>query len=147
IYGPSAPVNVPLPTGLVPHLAPILLALLAIKLYRRPREESDFWLFQGMGLLQAALACALTPDVLFGGLLLAYLAALLTALAARHASAAGGPAAPALRAPGWAVLVGGAALACFLLTPRPGASWDPRVRFEGRPTYVPDPGPGYLALH
>src|SRR5205823_9698424 len=78
VFGPSAPWLLPLPTALVPHLGPILLALLAIKLYR-PRQERDFWLFQGMGLLQVGLACALTVDFLFGGLLLVYLACLLTA--------------------------------------------------------------------
>jgi protein-glutamine gamma-glutamyltransferase len=147
VYGPAAPASVPLPTGLVPHLGPILLALLAVKLYRRP-EGADFWLFQGMGLLQVGLACALTADLLFGALLLAYLAALLTALAVRHAAAVGAPAASALRSLAWAVLVGAAALACFLLTPRPGASWDPHVRFEGRPTVIPDAGgPGDLDLN
>jgi transglutaminase-like putative cysteine protease len=142
VFGPSAPWLLPLPTALVPHLGPILLSLLTIKLYR-PRQDRDFWMFQGMGLLQVGLACALTVDLLFGALLLVYLACLLTALALRESAPE--PAAAPPRSPGlllrcltWTLLISGVALGCFLLTPRPSGSWDPRFRFFGRASPNPD---------
>src|SRR5262249_53396419 len=65
IYAPTGSVIIPLPTGLVPHIGPIMIALLLVKLFR-PRQANDFWVFQGMGLLQVALACALASEPRFG---------------------------------------------------------------------------------
>ncbi|MBY0229230.1 MAG: hypothetical protein K2W96_08140 [Gemmataceae bacterium] len=47
-------VEVGLSAALVPYLGPVLMALLCVRLFR-PRSPSDFWLLQGLGLLQVAL--------------------------------------------------------------------------------------------
>src|SRR5690348_5571715 len=39
--------EMPVPVSLVPHLGPLLLALLLVKLFR-PRGRGDFWLLQGI---------------------------------------------------------------------------------------------------
>src|SRR6516164_6248484 len=48
----------PLTAVIVPHLGPLLLALLLVKLFR-PRGPGNFWLVQGMGLLLVSLGCVL----------------------------------------------------------------------------------------
>jgi transglutaminase-like putative cysteine protease len=137
--------QVPFPAGLVPPMGPVLMALLLVKVYR-PRTPADFWLLQGMGLLQVALGCVLATGPEFGGLLAAYLAGGLGCLAAHYlaasraapgqpwAVAGGRPARGFL--PGfvlrWTALVGGLALVVFLLTPRmEGPGWEPEARFGG----------------
>ncbi len=137
----------PLPAGLVPPLGPVLLALLLVKLFR-PRVHADFWLLQGMGLLQVSLACVLATGPEVGGLLAAYLAAGLGCLAAHYLAAArADPGRPwAMTGAGrrkaraflpsfmlrWAALVGSLALALFLLTPRMDVpDWEPFSRFSG----------------
>jgi hypothetical protein len=120
---------------LIPSLAPALLALLVLRLYRS-RARRDRWLLQGMGLLQVALACTLTTEPFFGLLLLLYLSLILPLLAlsqieeARRQAglAVEGVASPrlGLRPLGWvaAVCLGG--LLLFLVTPRTAwHSWDP----------------------
>ncbi len=83
IYSPSGPVVLPMPTALVPHFGPIVMALLLVKLFR-PRVAGDFWVLQGLGLLQVALACVLAGDPRFGLFLTAYFGCGLTALALHH---------------------------------------------------------------
>ena len=67
----------PLPAGFLPYIGPILIGLLVVKLFR-PVTPRDFWLLQGVGALQVALACVLVtkPDsgLFFAVLLAAYLA-------------------------------------------------------------------------
>src|SRR5262245_52943711 len=65
VYNPNGPVVLPMPTALVPHIGPMMLALMLVKLFR-PRLPADFWVLQGMGLLQVALACVLAADPRFG---------------------------------------------------------------------------------
>jgi transglutaminase-like putative cysteine protease len=137
----------PLPAGLVPPLGPVLMALLLVKLFR-PRGPTDFWLLQGMGLLQVGLTCVLGTGPEVGGLLAAYLAAGLGCLAAHYLAAArAAPGQPWAVAgtggrmargflPGfvlrWTALVGMLALALFLLTPRiEDTDWQPLSRFGG----------------
>ena len=40
VYGPDAPLTLPLPTGLVPHLGPIFLALLTVTWFCYLRKKS-----------------------------------------------------------------------------------------------------------
>ena len=150
IYDPTGLPILPLPTGLVPHVGPILMALLLVKLFR-PQGDADFWVLQGIGLLQVALACVLATDPLFGGFLAAYLCSGLLTLALRHAqiysagAAEGSGPTEAIRRSadvptsvgrflprllGWMLFVGVAAGIFFLVTPRTGGpSWDPYARF------------------
>src|SRR5437899_2739842 len=53
--------DLPLPAGLLPYVGPVLIYLLVIKLFR-PRTPRDFWLLQGVGALQVALACVLATS-------------------------------------------------------------------------------------
>ncbi|MFO0843791.1 MAG: transglutaminaseTgpA domain-containing protein [Gemmataceae bacterium] len=133
--------EVPLAVAVVPYLGPLLMGLTAVRLFC-PRSPRDFWVLQGLGLLQVALGCVLSSGALFGGALLAYLVVGLCALAAheRHRqggfAASGGGAAPG-RLAGWlgfslrwTTAVGLVALPLFLLTPRAeGPEWDPWGRF------------------
>jgi hypothetical protein len=143
IYNPSGPIVLPMPTGLVPHLGPIMIALLLVKLFR-PRRHADFWALQGIGLLQVALGCVLAADPRFGLLFAGYAVCALTSLALHHATSAESPAngvarAAALRAPAglylrrpllWTPVVGIGACILFLLTPRSNMPvWDPLTRF------------------
>ena len=79
--------SLPLPAGLLPYIGPILIGLLVVKLFR-PYTPRDFWLLQGVGALQVALACVLAANpesgLLFGGLLAAYLAFALGRLALHY---------------------------------------------------------------
>jgi hypothetical protein len=149
VRSPTGPIVLPLPTGLVPHLGPVLIALLLVKLFR-PRRPADFWVLQGLGLLQVALACVLAVEPRFGSLIAGYLACGVACLALRHvrelglrdtdgrvSSVANDPAAirvpagPFLRRPLlWVPFVGLLGAALFLATPRGHwQSWDPLKSF------------------
>ena len=67
------------PAGLLPHLGPLLMILLIVKLYR-PKRLPDFWVIQTMGLMMVTLAAVLADDQAFGMLLLAYLTSLIWCL-------------------------------------------------------------------
>ncbi len=139
--------GVPWPAGLLPPLGPVLLVLLAVKLFR-PKRLSDFWVFQTIGLMLVTLGCVLAGDPTFAALLLVYLAALVWCLALFHvyrsrrpapgplfqpgeAPAAGAPLPWRLlgagRAARWSAAVLPAGLALFMLLPRTGDSqWVPQ---------------------
>lgn len=136
----------PMPAGLVPPVGPVLTALLLVKLFR-PRRPADFWLLEGMGLLQVGLACVLGSGPELGLVLPGYLICLVGCLGA-HRIASGRTSAGAwsereaqLRMPGWRLLffafagaigVGLTALVLFLVTPRPEDwDWEPLQRFGG----------------
>ncbi len=68
------------PAGLLPHLGPLLMVLLAVKLFR-PKRLPDFWVIQTMGLMMVALAAVLADEQSFGGLLVLYLGSLIWSLA------------------------------------------------------------------
>jgi hypothetical protein len=143
----------PMPAGIVPALGPLLPALLIIRVFR-PREPVDFWLLQGMGLLQVGLACVLANGPEIGGLLVAYLACAMGCLLEHYLATgrvgAGGPEGsktawgwrswrlgPFLAS--WTVLTGGVAVGLFLVTPRLKVpDWDPMSSFgnmgRGRPS-------------
>ncbi len=72
--------GVPWPAGLLPHLGPVLIILLLVKLFR-PIRFADFWVIQTIGLMMATLSCVLAAEPMFGLLLVFYLAALLWSLA------------------------------------------------------------------
>lgn len=137
--------DIPLPVAIVPYLGPVLMALLLVRLYQ-PRGTDDFWLIQGLGLLQVALGCVLASGTLFGVLLFAYLVTSVCALTAhelhrqtlRSAPLEGEPSPEALSARTswllfsfrWVLGVSLLALPLFLMTPRVETSdWDPLMRF------------------
>jgi hypothetical protein len=64
--------DVPLAVLVIPHLGAVLMALLVVRLFRPPTPV-DFWMLQGLGLLQVALACVLASGTIFGTLLIVYL--------------------------------------------------------------------------
>lgn len=128
---------------LVPFLGPVVMALLAVRMFQ-PRTPGDFWVVQGLGLLQVALGCVLAGDTMFGPLLLAYLVLALCALAARERqaqrrrSAAAAPAEArriwALFGLRWGAAAAALAVPMFLVTPRhDGPEWQPFDRFLARP--------------
>ena len=100
--------GVPWPAGLLPQLAPVLVILLVVKLFR-PKRLPDFWVIQTIGLMMITLGCVLAYQETFGLLLLAYIASLLWCLMLFHfyreqrpAAAAGTPVAlfdPVLQEP------------------------------------------------
>jgi transglutaminase-like putative cysteine protease len=138
--------DVPLPAIVIPYLGPVLMALLLVRLFR-PRTPSDFWVLQGLGLLQVALGCVLASSSLFAISLFAYLVAAICALAAheRQSLAIRNEGATDGRKAGrerrwlafglrWAPVVALLALPLFLLTPRLEESdWDPLSRFGMKP--------------
>lgn len=137
--------EVPLPVAIVPYLGPMLMGLTAVRLYC-PHTPGDFWVLQGLGVLQVALGCILTSGTLFGALMLAYLVAALCAMAAnerqlqaaRSALEAGSTTTDRLVTWLWFSLrwtfgVALLALPLFLLTPRAeGPEWEPWSRFGYR---------------
>jgi hypothetical protein len=140
--------DVPVAVLLIPHLGPVLMALLLVRLFR-PRQPGEFWALQGYGLLQVALGCALASGTLFGACLLAYLVVGVCAVAfhEQHTQAGRGVAEPP-RVSGvdphspsgrqrwlafglrWAPAVAVLVVPLFLLTPRfEVQEWDPLARF------------------
>jgi transglutaminase-like putative cysteine protease len=124
--------------SLVPYIGPFLMALLAVQLFRS-RGPNDFWVLQGMGLVQVALGCVLASSPLFGLLMAVYLTCALGCLGLHYLSTPGTIGKP----PSWQWLVlfvvrfslpvAGFALAVFLLTPRSQSNvWDPLQRFGNR---------------
>lgn len=57
--------GVPWPAGLLPHLAPLLMLLTAVKLFR-PKRMSDFWGLQVLGIMMVTLASVLAGDIEHG---------------------------------------------------------------------------------
>lgn len=135
-------VDVPLLAAMVPYVGPVLMALLCVRLFR-PRSPTDFWLLQGLGLLQVMLGCVLATNTLFGLALLAYLSVAAAAAAAyeRHVWATRSgmvpepdppPPRPAWLMPalGWGLGTAALGLGLFLLSPRlDQPAWDPLSRF------------------
>ncbi len=63
--------SLPILTSILPCLGPVLMSLMLVKLFR-PREQRDFWLIQGLGLLQVCLGCVFSNTLLFGVLVGVY---------------------------------------------------------------------------
>jgi hypothetical protein len=152
--------TISLPAALVPFLGPFLMALLLVKLFR-PRTPGDFWLLQGMGLLQVGLGCVLTTGPLFGALVASYLACALPCLAlhyfAREQAAASEQGQrqkakdkrepEAISSPfsfflfpfslRWMLGAGLVGMVLFLALPRfNGQRWDPLDQFSSRPSFM-----------
>lgn len=68
------------PAGLLPHLGPLLMILLVVKLFR-PKRLPDYWVIQTMGLMMVTLAAVLADHHTFGLFLMLYLASLVWSLA------------------------------------------------------------------
>jgi hypothetical protein len=140
--GESWAADVPRLAALIPYIGPLLMVLLCVRLFR-PRSPADFWLLQGLGLLQVVLGCVLATGTLFGLALLAYLAAAASAVAAyeRHGWASKSglvpdpdplPASPGWLLPvlGWMLGTGLLGMGLFLLSPRlDQPAWDPLTHF------------------
>jgi hypothetical protein len=84
----------PLPVRLLPHLGFLLIVLMLALLFR-PKQLSNYWFLFGICFVAVALACALDSDVVFGLLLLAFLASGMWSLAIFYLWCG-------LRFPGWA---------------------------------------------
>ncbi|MFQ3593786.1 MAG: transglutaminaseTgpA domain-containing protein, partial [Gemmataceae bacterium] len=135
--------DVPLPAALVPYLGPVLMALLCVRLFR-PRSNDDFWLLQGLALLQVGLGCILASGSLFALSLLLYLVVAGAALAAgeryrrgKRSAWVSGPTATSTRwmrlGLWWIFGVALLAVPLFLLSPRSDQpDWDPLARFGVR---------------
>jgi transglutaminase-like putative cysteine protease len=135
--------KVPLYLALVPYTGPLLMAALLVKLFR-PRRRGEFWLLQGLGLMQVSLGCVLAGGPEFGALLAGYLASALACLALHYRLSAQAEGGARMTDDGWRAAarwllpftfrwtlgVGGLALLLSLLTPRsPDAGWDPQSNF------------------
>lgn len=68
------------PAGLLPHLGPLLMVLLVVKLFR-PKRLPDYWVIQTMGLMMVALAAVISDEFWFGPLVSVYFACLIWSLA------------------------------------------------------------------
>lgn len=135
--------ELPLSAALVPYLGPVLMVLLCLRLYR-PRSQDDFWLLQGLGLLQIKLGCVLASGTLFALALLAYVVTAAATLAAGERERRGRSSAwvtgPLSQQPDWMPLglrwgaaVASLTILLFLLTPRSDQpEWDPLSWFGMR---------------
>jgi hypothetical protein len=124
----------PLPAALLPDMGPLLMLLILVRLFR-PKERQDFWVFQGLGLLEVALGCVLGFTPWFGAVLFLYVVCALWALAlftlrgGTEGATATGPR-PARGEPvrplRWALGVTAAGLGLCLLLPRGEQdAWNP----------------------
>jgi transglutaminase-like putative cysteine protease len=82
IFGDAEPwhEDLPLAAMVLPHVGPLLMCLVLVKLFR-PKQGRDFWSLHGLGLLEVALACVLGSTPYFGIFLAAYLPCALWSLA------------------------------------------------------------------
>ena len=138
----GTPQALPMPTALVPFVGPILAFLVMLRLFG-PKGRRDFWILQGMGMLQVSLACVLTTGTIFAFLFSSYLFSLVWILK-RYQATRGEvelstnplESRPSLRSMGlfpsigWTLLLGVLSVGIFLVTPRTdSASWNPLLRF------------------
>jgi transglutaminase-like putative cysteine protease len=134
--------SLPMPTALVPFVGPILAFLVMLRLFG-PKGRRDFWILQGMGMLQVSLACVLTTGTIFAFLFSTYLLSLVWILK-RYQATRGEvelstnplESRPSLRSMGlfpsmgWTLLLGILSVGIFLITPRTdSSSWNPLLRF------------------
>ena len=138
----GSPQSLPMPTALVPFVGPILAFLVMLRLFG-PKGRRDFWILQGMGMLQVSLACVLTTGTIFAFLFSSYLFSLVWILK-RYQATRGEvelstnplESRPSLRSMGlfpsigWTLVLGVFSIGIFLVTPRTdSASWNPLLRF------------------
>ena len=138
----GSPQSLPMPTALVPFVGPILAFLVMLRLFG-PKGRRDFWILQGMGMLQVSLACVLTTGTIFAFLFSSYLFSLVWILK-RYQATRGEvelstnplESRPSLRSMGlfpsigWTLVLGVFSVGIFLVTPRTdSASWNPLLRF------------------
>jgi len=138
----GTPQALPMPTALVPFVGPILAFLVMLRLFG-PKGRRDFWILQGMGMLQVSLACVLTTGTIFAFLFSSYLFSLIWILK-RYQATRGEvelstnplESRPSLRSMGlfpsigWTLVLGVSSVGIFLVTPRTdSASWNPLLRF------------------
>jgi hypothetical protein len=131
--------DMPLQVTILPMLAPILMALLVVRLFRS-RTHGDILQMHGIALLQVALGCVLASGTLFGFFLAAYFILALCSLATNEARLQRREASPAADPPNgsrrwgrfaltWLVLVLLVGVPLFLITPRlDGPDWEPLSR-------------------
>ena len=138
----GTPQSLPMPTALVPFVGPILAFLVMLRLFG-PKGRRDFWILQGMGMLQVSLSCVLTTGTIFAFLFSSYLFSLVWILK-RYQATRGEvelstnplESRPSLRSMGlfpsigWTLVLGVFSVGIFLVTPRTdSASWNPLLRF------------------
>jgi hypothetical protein len=157
--------DVPIAVLLIPYLGAVLMALSILRLFRPPTPV-DFWMLQGLGVLQVALGCVLASGLLFDISLIAYLIVAGCAVACheRHVQTRHGPgevitdahgqsngsSSTLLRHPNapqssswlvfslrWTPAVALLVGILFLITPRlEGPDWDPLARFGVQPPKI-----------
>jgi transglutaminase-like putative cysteine protease len=130
--------DMPLQVAILPLLAPVLMLLLLVRLFRA-RTPDDVLQMHGIALLQVVLACVLASGTLFGFLLAAYLVLGLCSLAINEARLQRRESAPVAESPigprwwrfglAWLLLVLLVGVPLFLITPRlDGPDWEPLSR-------------------
>ena len=131
----------PMPTAVVPLVGPILAFLVMLRLFG-PKGGRDFWILQGMGVLQVSLGCVLTTGSYFALLFFPYLVVLIWLLR-RFQSTRGeealvqvlpsgkyGVPPGAMTSVGWSLMLVSLSVVLFLVTPRSDTnSWNPILRF------------------
>ena len=134
--------SLPMPTALVPFVGPILAFLVMLRLFG-PKGRRDFWILQGMGMLQVSLACILTTGTIFAFLFSTYLFSLIWILKRYQATRGEAELStnpqesrPSLRSMGmfpsmgWTLMLAALSVMIFLITPRTdSSSWNPLLRF------------------
>jgi hypothetical protein len=150
--------DLPWPAALLPHVGPLVMALLVVKLLR-PKQLADYWLLQTIGLLEVALACVLTGEPLFGLLLWAYLfsglwcLSLLQIQADKQTRTPGAVRVPwpllgLARAGWWALLAAVLGLGLFLVAPRQGnLVWDANLLASTVQQQIPTGQPGLIDMN
>jgi hypothetical protein len=133
-------IDIPILSAIVPYIGPVVMALTCVRLFR-PRSPVDFWLLQGLGLVQVSLGCVLASSGLIAPALLGYfvVAALAVAAHERHqmmlrsaegAAPRSGVGQIVLSTVKWSLGTALAGLAFFLASPRSDQpEWDPLARF------------------
>lgn len=140
--------TLPVPTNMLPYLGPMLMVVLAAKVFRQ-KTFADYWAFHGIALTMIGLAAAMAEDSIFMLLLIGFLIVWCWSLTLLYlnreaipkrleqiaetdlrigdaeARAARGSRVPWLgRASRWALLALLLSLGLFLITPRsPGGNW------------------------
>lgn len=127
--------TLPWPAGGLPFLGPLLMLLIAAKLFR-PKHQGDWWALYCISLASVGLAMSLAEDIIFVGLVLLYAVCAVWSLSLFqfHRTAEDSPARdPRLkgavsylpRAVAWSAAAGLIAAPMFFLTPRTsGVQWE-----------------------
>ncbi|MEZ6143697.1 MAG: DUF3488 and transglutaminase-like domain-containing protein [Zavarzinella sp.] len=142
----------PWPASYLPFVAPVLVLLLPMKMFR-PKHMGDYWAMFGLSMLTVALACAMAQDGIFLLVVLIYLFVLVGSLRSFHLlREAGVESAAEIRSSGQKISMVGSvaksfglallvAVPLFWLTPRAPNSWQLGMNTRGQMTTGITDGP------